>query len=82
MGRRVIQRKFAYVSEEYTAPIFRVEKKQAAKRTHIDQKHLVEIRAWKNSKRQPVGTRKMVEEPVLVLAEVRLWDQTTRRHIP
>jgi hypothetical protein len=36
MGRRVIKQKFANVSEEFTASIFRVEKKQAAKRTHID----------------------------------------------
>jgi hypothetical protein len=28
---------FANVSEEYTSSIFRVEKKQAAKRTHLDQ---------------------------------------------
>jgi hypothetical protein len=36
MGRLVVQQKFANVSEDCTASIFRVEKKQAAKRARLD----------------------------------------------
>jgi hypothetical protein len=48
MGRRVIQHKFANVSEEYTASIFRVERKQAAKRIYLDQNTWLRCRLGKN----------------------------------